>query len=692
MTMATTPPRHVLVVAAQCGDARLVELEDTARALHEVLVDPDLGACLDRGEHSLLIGDDLGKSRVHEAVERAADAARRDGGVLVLALLGHGQGAEGAPLHFVTSGTRNSEPLTNVNVPSLLGDLCNHPGLAGLIVIVDTCLAGGAIPSTSHLTAGVRAGNVRLSLLFGASAKEPAYDLQLSRHLIRLIRDGVPDAGQLLKVDDHLMKRLREQISGQLPGRYEFDGAARYGEEIWLARNRAVSAVHDLGPISIKVINDAARRHESGLRFQTEEEFVAWTEEHLDTTPAALPYTARRLLEVRDELEVGRKTLNVMDRIFGPSLTEDDLRLAGMLSGLPLDLLSGDNPVDLRLLVEYCTHYGRSATGEYRALAHLAAALTHVTRQFDTPPEDLAAWAHNLRLNPAFNSRLHELNQHPHADRTPRLILVLEDDGGESIVRVDAWLLYGRAVITSRRFPCGSGERGFTTALADAVAWSRPRANIAKRPLTSIDVAEPTLTLLENPPEEQAFRKKTALGVQYTVTTRWSGLLTPPYGTTVDDMLQVGEHLLAHLNDTDGCSGPHWLSPDQLRTVEHVQEHLSNHGLGQQAWAVPSLPESDWVVIAQELLEHTPALIWPRGKGLSDEQRAKRSVARYWRSLPQQVAEAYRQNRKGSLSHDDDLAPLAAVRAAWHDRDWQAFCRRRAHRVLSAPEEVTYKE
>lgn len=49
MTMATTPPRHVLVVAAQCGDARLVGLEDTARALHEVLVYPDLGACLDRG-------------------------------------------------------------------------------------------------------------------------------------------------------------------------------------------------------------------------------------------------------------------------------------------------------------------------------------------------------------------------------------------------------------------------------------------------------------------------------------------------------------------------------------------------------------------------------------------------------------------------------------------------------------------
>lgn len=119
MTARTNPPRHVLVVGAQCeGGARLEGLEDAAHGLHTVLVDPKLGGCVDRGNDSLLIGTSLGKNRVEAAVEKAAQLARRDGGTLILALLGHGEGAQGAALHFVTSGKRNDPPLMNVNVPS----------------------------------------------------------------------------------------------------------------------------------------------------------------------------------------------------------------------------------------------------------------------------------------------------------------------------------------------------------------------------------------------------------------------------------------------------------------------------------------------------------------------------------------------------------------------------------------------
>lgn len=45
MTATMNPPRNVLVVGAQCeGGARLEGLEDAARALHAVLVNPKLGA------------------------------------------------------------------------------------------------------------------------------------------------------------------------------------------------------------------------------------------------------------------------------------------------------------------------------------------------------------------------------------------------------------------------------------------------------------------------------------------------------------------------------------------------------------------------------------------------------------------------------------------------------------------------
>lgn len=692
MTATMNPPRNVLVVGAQCaGGARLEGLEDAARALHAVLVDPKLGGCVDRGEDSLLIGTGLGRNQVHDAVKRAAQVAQRDGGPLVLALLGHGEGAEGAPLYFVTSGRRNAPSLSNVNVPSLLGDALNHPGLTGLIAIVDTCLSGGAVPGTPVITAGRQEGNVRFSLLFAATAKEQAFDMRLSTDLTRLIEEGLPGAGDFLKVDDDLMEQLRERIHGQQPGRSIFDGGPYFGDALWLARNRAAFLDRALGSIAGKAVRDAVRRIDTNLRLSTENELAAWLEENQQTATGGARAAVHRLREVLAELEAGRRTLHIVNKVFGPDLTEDSLRLAGMLAGLPLPFVQHEPPRTLRDAVEYAAHHGGTAQGQHRALAHLVAAMAHVTGHGDQLPEDVITWAQDLELTATVNSRLRELNHQPYGEWAPRLVLVLADDGGESIVRVDAWLLFGRAVLGNQRFPCGPGDESLKTALAKAVAWAAPWANMAGKKLQHIDVAAPTLVLLDCPPEEQVVRRQ-KLGVNYTVTTRWSGLLTPPPDATVDDMLQVGEQLLVSLNDIN-CSGPKWLHVEQLATVDQLQEHLSNHGFGQQVWALTSLPETHWDFAAQELLEHTPALVWPRHKNVSDEQVIKASVGKHWQVLPQQIAHAYQQHLSGAgQSHDDDLGPLATVRAAWHDKDWQAFCRRRARAIVRAPDEMTSKE
>ncbi|MFJ9712140.1 hypothetical protein [Streptomyces sp. NPDC101234] len=666
-------------------------LEDAARALHAALVDPKLGDCVDRGEDSLLIGTGLGRSQVHDAVEQAAQVAQRDGGPLVLALLGHGEGAEGAPLYFVTSGRKNAPSLSNVNVPSLLGDALNHPGLTGLIAIVDTCLSGGAVPATPVITAGRQEGNVRFSLLFAATAKEQAFDMRLSTELTRLIEEGLPGAGDYLKVDDDLMEQLRERIHGQQPGRNTFDGGAYFGDALWLARNLADFPNRTLGSIARRAVRDAVRRIDPNLRLSTEDELPVWLKERQQTASGGSWAAVHRLREVLAELEAGRRTLSVVNKVFGPDLTEDSLRLAGTLAGLPLDFMQPDPPPTLRDVVEYAAHHGGTAEGQHRRLAHLVAAMTHVAGHGDQLHEDVILWAQDLELTATVKSRVRELNHQPHGDWAPRLVLVLADDGGESVVRVDAWLLFGRAVLGNRRFPCAPGGEGLKTALADAVAWAAPWANIAGKRLHHIDVAAPTLVLLDCPPEEHIVRRQ-KLGVNYTVTTRWSGLLTPPPDATVDDMLQVGEQLLASLDDSN-CSGPKWLHVEQMETVEQLQEHLSNHGFGQHVWALTSLPGTDWDFMAQELLEHTPALVWPRQKDVHDEQDIKASVGKHWQALPHQIAHAYRQHLSGAgQSHDDDLGPLVAVRAAWHDEDWQAFCRRQARAVVRAPDEMTSKE
>ncbi|MEU0213278.1 hypothetical protein [Streptomyces canus] len=691
MSDTTNPPRHVLVVGAQCeGGAQLEGLERAARNLHAALVNPSLGGCVDRRTDSLLIDTSPGHNQVHDAVTLAAEAARRDGGPLVLALLGHGEGGRGTPLHFVTSGRLNMPDLDNVNVPNLLGKIANHPGLSGLIAIVDTCLSGGAVPDTPVITAGREEGGVRFSLLFAASAVENAYNLQLSTELTRLIEDGLPRGGDFLTVDDELLGELQKRIRGQQPGRSVFDGGPYHGNVLWLSRNRAVPFGPGLGPVASQAIRSAVQRIDPHAQLFSQDQLDAWLRQHERTPGVGGTDSVSHVRDVRAELEVGRRALHLVDQEFGPDLTEDGLRLAGLLAGLPQSIVRRDPAPLMRDMIEHAVHRMRAADGTHRVLAHLVAATAYVTGHGDRPPKEVIAWARDLHLTEVISSRLRELNHAPHGEDPLRLVLVFAEGADERIVRVDSWLIFGRAVFEGPSCDCApDGETD--EALAAAVRWAGEWANVAGRPLRHIDIAAPTLVLLDTPAEERTVRRQ-MLGVTYTVTTRWSGLLAPPPGTSVDDLLQVGEQLLACLDDS-GCAGPQWLPAEKLVTVQQLQEHLRHHGFGQSVWALASLPETDWETVAQELLEHTPALIWPRRTSVTDAQAVEASVGKHWRSLPQQLAHAYRQQLSGTgHGHAADLGPLAGLRAVWHDKDWQAFCRRRAMRVVRAPDESTLEE
>lgn len=685
--------RHVLVVGSQCtGAEELPGLEGAARRLHRALVNPDLGACLDRGEGetgSLLVGTALGKPVVEKALAAAVGRAKEDGGPLVLAMLGHGIGGCGGPLYFVTSGSTQDGAIHQLDVASTIGAVTNEPGLGGLIAIVDTCHAAAALVSPQSATAGLQQGSLRLSVLFAASAHLPAWDMNLSVQLAELLENGVANAGDFLAVDAQLIKELRNRIHTQEPGGFVFDGAPVSGESLWLAHNVQAAvrrSAISLGSVAYERLHKLLRPLEGTEGIHSREQLTDWLgglgQEHLGH-PAV-----QRVLEFDRDLAICTSTVAVLEETFGDALTDDLLRRAAARARFPLEVVVRVPCPSLRDLVEHAVldQSAVSPAGQRRTLVHFVAALAHLISPEDVLPRQLTVWAAKSGAAAALNSRLKELH-----GTTPRLVLVVADDGGEDIVRVDASILFGSAVVHTVEFPCEPGPRALVSALDEARLWALSWLGAAGERLVPVDVSVPTSLLLDSPPEEwRVVRGKRMLGVDYDVTTRWSGLLTPPPGIRLDDMLQAGSQLLSSLQ-TKAQVGPSWLDSDDLRSVETLQDLLGRRRMGGCVWGVSTLPEKDFDLMLEELLIHTPALIWPRRGSVSDTRGLKDAVAEHWESLPEKLVRAFQERLENSLG-ESVPGHLADIRTTWHDAHWQDFCQRHAGRAVVAPQDVTPKE
>lgn len=692
--VTSAAPRHVLVVGAQCrGAEELPGLEDAARRLHRALVDPDLGACVDRGEGeagSLLVGTGLGKEVVGTAIAAAADRAKEDRGPLVLALLGHGVGGCGGPLYFVTSGNAQNGVIHQLDVESTIGAVTNENGLDGLIVIVDTCHAAASLVGPQSVTAGVQQGTVRVSVLFAASAHQAALDMNLSVQLAELLEHGTANAEEFLTVDARLVNELRSRIHTQEPGSFTFDGTPGDSESLWLARNVQAAArrsAGSLGSVACERLRKLLHPLEGTEGIHSREQLTDWLG-GLGKEQLGLP-AVRRVLEFEHDLRRCASAFAVLEEAFGDALTDDLLRKAAARAQFPREAVVRVPCHSLRDLVEYAILDQPAVVtpaGQRRTLVHFVAALAHLIKPEDVLPRQLTAWAAKTGDGAALNSRLKELS-----GATPRLVLVAADDGGEDVVRVDASLLYGSAVVHTSEFPCEPGQDALVAALAKAHQWALSWLGAAGERLVLVDVSVPTSLLLDSPPEEwRVIRGKRRLGVDYDVTTRWSGLLTPPPGVPLDEMLHAGSQLLSSLQ-TEAQSGPSWLSSADLSSVETLQDVLDRRRMGDCVWGVSTVPEKNFDLMLEELLIHTPALIWPRCEGVSDTQALQDAVAEHWQSLPETLVRAFKQRLGNSLG-EGVPGQLADIRTTWHDAHWQDFCQRRAGRAVVAPQDVTPKE
>jgi hypothetical protein len=669
-----TGPRHALVIGAQCPGLGLLDgLEDAARALHGTLTAPWAGGCEKDppGGTTLLCGDGVTRADVEAAIRTAALGAGDAGAVLVVALLGHGM-ASGTGLYFMASDSRPEEPLTAVDVGSLLAQALDTRGLAGVIAIVDTCHAGNAVPDLKSVANGIRQGDTRLSLLMGSGAAEEAYGLRFSRTLVQVLRKGLPAAGETL-APDAVVEAVRDDggTAGQAILRAEFDGA-RFGPgPLWLARNsRHAAPGARLGPVGSEELARAVAAVDAPVdcRVTTGKDLDAVRE----GVAAAEPSPAREwALDVVDALGAAARTVRLLEAWPGAPLTSGLLRRAfgGACPG-PVESPPASSGTDLlRDVVEYLLLRAPVAGRPRRApLVDFVALLAHETGVAPGTPA-VRDWAAELGavidLNDAF-VRLADRSRETRLRLVVSLHAAVGDEWPESLA---AWLLDGGEVRDREEFACSPDRTGVERQVGAALRWASRLAAVTGVPLRRVEVAAPAPLLVRWRPEETDFGMR--LGAEHDVVLRWSDRIQPP-----DHLWWINDRARRTLRAMEECPDGgrlEWLGETETRQVRELRDRLLA-GPRTRAVALEHRPPhlSDML---ETLLASSPIVLWPDDETHRVPAEARRYLDAYWHLLPGEFCRAYRDRWSGGDSGGPGRGHLARLRTVWDDAEWLEFCR-----------------
>ncbi|GAA2769709.1 hypothetical protein [Streptomyces showdoensis] len=695
-----TRPRHVLVIGAQCpGLGLLDELEQATHALHDTLTTPWAGACEKDQPHgpTLLYGGRLTRSGVEDAVRRAGRAAAEAGAVLVLGLLGHGMAA-GTRLYFMAGDSRAEDPLSAVDVGSLLTALLDTPGLDGVVALVDTCHANNAHPDLGSLANGIRRGDTRFSLLLGSGAQEEAYELRFSRTVVKVLHSGIADAGETL-VPSAVVRAVREDggAAGQGVHHTDHDGAQFADGALWLARNARHAtggAGSLLGPVGRAALDRAL-----GAADPTAADTVAHPGDldalraRLDTLSAPQRDWASKVVTALDHAV---RTQALLTGWPGDDLTSALLRRAlAEACPAPLSPLPESSGGELlRDAVEYLLL--RAPRFEQRPTAPLAAFVAVLATETRVEPRNhaLRGWAFALDavidLNDAF-ARLAERGRETRLRLVVSLHAAVGDDWPESLA---AWLLDDGTVREHEEFPCPAQDRtGVERTLVGVLRWATRHADALDTPLRRVEIAAPAPLLATWRPEETDFGMR--LGDLHDVVLRWSDRIQPP-----DHLWWINDQARTALKAMEGRgegSRVDWLGEADTRRADELHERLRRSAPRSRAVALEHRPAhlKDMMEI---LLASSPIVLWPnpvqgtpeaQGAGGPDTRAAavpepvRRSVDTHWHLLPAEFSRAYREHRRSGPGADDGACGhadtgrrhLAGLRTVWDGLEWLDFCK-----------------
>lgn len=239
--------RAVLLGTAQYHDERLPPIPVVGRCLEdlrEVLTDPDTGIV--RPEHCTVLLDEPDMPSLGRRLGQAMSGARD---LLVVYFVGHGIVGRRHELYLGMRDTDLDDPaFGSLSYVALRDRILDSPAKTK-IVVLDCCYSGRAMgePMADPVSAVV--GQLDIDgtyLLTSAQRDQVALVLPGEDHtaftgrLLKLMRSGIPDAGDYLTIDD-LFQHLSAVMTGEglpRPQKRGTRGADRYR----IVRNQAVLA------------------------------------------------------------------------------------------------------------------------------------------------------------------------------------------------------------------------------------------------------------------------------------------------------------------------------------------------------------------------------------------------------------------------------------------------------------------
>ncbi|MFC8917961.1 hypothetical protein ACFT5C_19540 [Streptomyces sp. NPDC057116] len=672
MSGGRPPLRHLLVIASQCDSMEPLErLGAAATELRDAMLGPGAGDCVPglRDGRSLVTGDGLTADAIRALAGDAVRFAADRGAFLVLALLGHGfVPGNTTTLYFMGADSTLESTYRAVNVGELMASAANQQAISGVLGVIDTCHATGAVPPSQDLAAGDRNGRSRLALLMASSVAQSASDLAFSRALAECVRAGVAEAGPVLDVHD-VLGVVRARLTGQDVTATVHDGDPFSRDPLWIARNAAHGVSASAGPYGPLAREEFAAAMGSlptdapvrGLPHDARSaEALKSDLSRLERSPAV-----ERALRVVDSLLIGTRTVEFLRHWLGSDLTTARMRraLASLLASQQRVPTAPPQFTDVGVIDHLVFDYPAADGDCRRSLTRFVALLAQEAGR-DFHGEELHRWACSFDAQVAVNDAA-EFLARTGGDQQLRLVLSLHASlTGEWPETLQAWLLRSGTLLERGEFTCVTPDRtGSEDALEAAVDWAEDHAESLGVPLRRLDIAAPGSLLLHWRPEEAgvAFR----LGAHYDLVLHWSRRLTPDWL-----LKRVQRAVLDRWEAIAACGDGvpvDWLGTEQTTERQALRSHLRNgrfpRGIGlTQGTGIDGQ-------LLELLLAYTPVLLWPHAsQGFPRERHS--SLHRHWFTMPEGLVHAYRRRWQG-----EDAGDLAHLRAVWDDREWLRFCR-----------------